>query len=200
MVEVQLRWRGIQDAAVLAAMAEIPRHRFVPPDLTFLAYTNQPLPIGYEQTISQPYIVAFMLEAAGLAADQRVLEIGTGSGYQAAVLSKLVSEVYTIEIIPALAKRSKQILRLLGCDNVQVKTGDGHQGWPDSAPFDAILVAAAPESVPLPLLEQLSPKGRAVIPIGTASQDLVIYQNTPTGVVQKRSLPVRFVPMTSHTQ
>ena len=200
MVEEQLRSRHIRDEAVLTAMANVPRHRFVPSELISLAYTNQPLPIGYQQTISQPYVVAYMLEAAKLQPDHRVLEIGAGSGYEAALLGELVAEVYTIEIVPALARQSRQLLQSLGYRNVHVKTGDGHLGWPQHAPYDAIIVTAAPRTIPKSLLQQVAPHGRVVIPVGRIYQDLLILESTPDGFVEHNALPVRFVPMTRQTQ
>lgn len=201
MVDEQLRARGISDPDVLNAMATVPRHRFVHPSKVAFAYRDRPLSIGYAQTISQPYIVAFMLEAARLHPDQTVLEIGTGSGYQTALLSELVSQVYTVEIIPALAKRSRKVFRELGYKNIHMQTGDGYQGWPQYAPYDAILVTAAPEYIPAPLLEQLAPDGRMVIPVGGRYQDLTVLHKTPQGSIQrKKILPVYFVPMTGQAE
>ena len=168
----------------------------LPTALMDWAYEDMPLPIGHNQTISQPYIVAFMTEVAQLAPHQTVLEIGTGSGYQAAILGELVEAVYSIEIIPDLAQRAQQTLRQLGCQNVKVRIGDGNQGWAEHAPYDAILVTAAPNRIPAPLLEQLAVDGRVIIPIGVDRQDLRIVSKTAAGFLQKKSLPVRFVPMT----
>jgi protein-L-isoaspartate(D-aspartate) O-methyltransferase len=196
MVDQQIHARGIEAPAVLKAMRAVPRHRFVPPAVRHLAYRDHPLPIGSEQTISQPYIVAYMTEAADISPDETVLEIGTGSGYQAAVLAELAREVYTIEIIPELAERAQKTLAALGYANVHAKTGDGYLGWPEHAPFDAILVTAAPEQVPQALIDQLASGGRMVIPVGAAVQQMLIIEKTPKGVIERRTIPVRFVPMT----
>ena len=196
MVDQQIRARGINTPAVLEAMREVPRHLFVPPDVRYLAYTDRPLPIDAGQSISQPYIVAYMTEAAELSPDETVLEIGTGSGYQAAVLGEIAREVYTIEIIPELAQRADGVLAGLGYTNVHVKTGNGYLGWPEHAPFDAILVTAAPEQVPQALVDQLALGGRMVIPVGVMNQKMMIIEKTPKGVVERRTIPVRFVPMT----
>ncbi|GET36552.1 protein-L-isoaspartate(D-aspartate) O-methyltransferase [Microseira wollei] len=196
MVEAQIRDRGIQNPAVLAAMSKIPRHRFVDPSLVDLAYKDSPLPIGHRQTISQPYIVAYMTEAAEISPDKTVLEIGTGSGYQAAVLGELAKAVYTVEIIPELAAQARQTLSELGYQNVHVKAGDGYQGWQEHAPYDAILVTAAPDSIPEPLLNQLALNGRMVIPVGTWMQYMTIVQKTPDGAILEKTIPVMFVPMT----
>ena len=161
-----------------------------------LAYGDYPLPIGHHQTISQPYIVAYMLEAAHLKPSQAVLEIGTGSGYQTALLSKLVSEVYTIEIISDLAKNAQQTLSQLGYENIHLKIGDGYKGWPQHAPYDAIIVTAAPEEIPAPLIEQLTANGRIIIPIGLGRQKLVVLHKTAEGLYQETRLPVQFVQMT----
>ncbi|QIZ73828.1 protein-L-isoaspartate(D-aspartate) O-methyltransferase [Oxynema aestuarii AP17] len=196
MVERQLRDRGIEDPAVLAAMQRVPRHRFVPSDLVDLAYQDSPLPIGYDQTISQPYIVAYMSEVAQIAPGDRVLEIGTGSGYQAAILAQLAREVYTIEIIPELAASASATLQELGYENIEVKAGDGYRGWPEAAPFEAIVVTAAPDRVPQALIEQLAIGGKLVIPVGTSVQQMTIITKTEEGIVEEQTLPVRFVPMT----
>lgn len=196
MVERQLRSRGIQNAAVLKAMSEVPRHYFVNPPEIYLAYEDYPLEIGYGQTISQPYIVAYMTEAAEISLNDKVLEIGTGSGYQAAVLSRLAKEVYTVEIVPALAKNARQVLERLGYQNVHVKTGNGYEGWPEYAPYDAIVATAAPDRVPSTLIDQLAPDGKLIIPVGRWEQDIVAIARTNNGLVQKRTIPVRFVPMT----
>ncbi|HEV2150445.1 MAG TPA: protein-L-isoaspartate(D-aspartate) O-methyltransferase [Longimicrobiaceae bacterium] len=195
MVQEQLRARGIRDRAVLAAMRRVPRHRFVPPADEHLAYADHPLPIGFDQTISQPYIVAYMTEAARISAGDRVLEIGTGSGYQAAVLAEIAREVYSIEIVPELATRARTVLRELGYTNVHVRTGDGYAGWREHAPFDAILVTAAPDHVPPALVEQLAVNGRMVIPVGTGEQEMRVLTKTTAGVTEERTLPVRFVPL-----
>ena len=200
MVDQQIRARGISAPAVLEAMREIPRHAFVPPPVRPLAYRDRPLPIGFDQTISQPYIVAYMTEVADVAPDDKVLEIGTGSGYQAAVLSEIAREVYTIEIVPELAERARRTLAELGYTNVHAKAGNGYLGWPEHAPFDAILVTAAPEEVPPALVDQLAVGGRMVIPVGTTFQEMMIIEKTPQGVVERRTIPVRFVPMTGKPQ
>lgn len=196
MVETQIRARGISDSRVLEAMRRVPRHRFVPASQTQFAYEDRPLPIGQNQTISQPYIVAYMTEAADISANEKVLEIGTGSGYQAAILGEMAREVYTIEIIPELAEEARRVLGELGYRNVQTRTGNGYAGWPERAPFDAILVTAAPEQIPQALIEQLAVGGRMVIPVGRGEQEMVIITKTERGVVERRTIPVRFVPMT----
>ena len=200
MVERQIRARGISAPAVLEAIAAVPRHRFVPEALAPRAYDDTPLPIGYDQTISQPYVVAYMTEAAALRPDAKVLDIGTGSGYQAAVLAEIVSRVYSIEIVPELAERSRRLLADLGYDNVEVSTGDGYGGWPDEAPFDAIVVAAAPDHVPPALVEQLAVGARLVIPVGRFAQEILIVTKTASGSTTEAVLPVRFVPMTGEAQ
>ena len=207
MVERQIAARGVTDTAVLRAMRAVPRHRFMPGELRGQAYEDTPLPIGFGQTISQPYIVALMTEMLHLDRDDRVLEIGTGSGYQAAVLGEIVREVYTIEIVPELAARAAETLDLLAYRNVHVRAGDGYAGWPEHAPFDAIILTAAPDRVPQPLLEQLARGGRLVVPEGDAVQRLVLYERRvedgPDGepVIQRReTLAVRFVPMTGEAQ
>jgi protein-L-isoaspartate(D-aspartate) O-methyltransferase len=200
MVERQIRARGISAPAVLEAIAAVPRHRFVPEALAPRAYDDTPLPIGYDQTISQPYVVAYMTEAAALRPDAKVLDIGTGSGYQAAVLAEIVSRVHSIEIVPELAERSRRLLADLGYDNVEVSTGDGYGGWPDEAPFDAIVVAAAPDHVPPALVEQLAVGARLVIPVGRFMQEILIVTKTAEGSTTEAVLPVRFVPMTGEAQ
>lgn len=196
MVERQIRVRGVRDMRVLDAMRKVPRERFVPSNLLAHAYDDGPLPIGYSQTISQPYIVAYMTEALGVSRDHKVLEIGTGSGYQGAILGELAGTVYTIEIVPELARRATATLAALGYSNVHVRAGDGYAGWPEHAPFDRILVTAAPEEIPKPLLDQLSARGRLVIPVGQQgrAQWMTIVEKTPEGVVQRRTIPVQFVP------
>jgi protein-L-isoaspartate(D-aspartate) O-methyltransferase len=196
MVEQHLRARGIKDEAVLRAMARVPRERFVPPELRERAYEDNPLPIGHRQTISQPYIVAFMTEALATHAGAKVLEIGTGSGYQAAVLAAIVREVYTIEIVPELAAGAERTLKELKLTNVHVRTGDGYGGWPEQQPFDSIIVTAAPDHVPQPLIDQLAVGGRMVIPVGTRNQELLVLEKTANGVVRRSVLDVRFVPLT----
>jgi protein-L-isoaspartate(D-aspartate) O-methyltransferase len=200
MVTTQLEARGIKDARVLAAMRTVPRHEFVPLDLAARAYDDDALPIGYEQTISQPYIVAFMTELAAIGPDAKVLEIGTGSGYQAAVLAELAKDVYSIEIVEPLARRAQATLRRLGYERVHLRTGDGYRGWPEAAPFDAVLVTAAPGTVPSPLLEQLAPGGRLVIPVGTDDQVLEVHRRTASGITVERKAMVRFVPMIGEAQ
>jgi protein-L-isoaspartate(D-aspartate) O-methyltransferase len=196
MVAEQLRARDITSARVLDAMRRVPRHLFVPEADRDRAYGDFPLPIGHEQTISQPYIVAFMTQALDIAPEQRVLEIGTGSGYQAAVLGELAKEVFTIEIVPALAERARRTLSGLGYRNVHVRTGNGYLGWPELAPYDRIMVTAAPDAVPPALVQQLKVGGLMAIPVGTDSQELRILRRTAAGTETLRTLPVRFVPMT----
>jgi protein-L-isoaspartate(D-aspartate) O-methyltransferase len=177
-------------------MAAVPRERFVPPELAGRAYDDTPLPIGGGQTNSQPYIVAYMTEALDVRPGHRVLEIGTGSGYQAAVLAELAREVYTIEIVPELARRAAAVLQSVGYRNVHVRTGDGYAGWPQQAPFDRVMVTAAPERIPQPLVDQLAPGGRLVAPVGAQdeTQWMTIIDRTPGGVTERRTIPVRFVP------
>lgn len=200
MVERQLAARDIADQRVLKAMSEVPRHRFVPESLWPQAYQDYPLPIGLEQTISQPYVVAFMTQALDLDGDERVLEIGTGSGYQAAVLAKLCKEVYSVEIIPDLSKRAGEVFKKLGISNVHLRVGDGYKGWPSKAPFDGIMVTAAPPKVPQPLVDQLARGGRLILPVGELYQDLVLIERTAQGLKRQKVLPVRFVPMTGEAQ
>ena len=195
MVRLQIEARGVRDTAVLRAMREVPRHRFVTNAPLAQAYGDYPLPIGLGQTISQPYIVAFMAEAAEVAPEDRVLEIGTGSGYGAAVLAELAAEVYTIEIVPELAERARGILDRLGYGNAQVRTGNGWLGWPEFAPYDAIVVTAAPDEIPEKLVDQLALGGTLVIPVGEVYQTLRVLRKTPEGMEEVASLPVRFVPM-----
>ncbi|MCD6506409.1 protein-L-isoaspartate(D-aspartate) O-methyltransferase [Candidatus Poribacteria bacterium] len=196
MVDV-LKREGIKDKNVLEAMGEVPRHEFVPKNLTRYAYENRPLPIGYGQTISQPYIVALMTELLKVNKDSVVLEVGTGSGYQAAVLSKLVKKVYTIEIIKELGEPAKKRLRKLGYKNVEVKIGDGYYGWKEHAPFDAIIVTCAARHVPPPLIKQLKPGGRMCIPVGSfLYQNLILIEKTKEGKLKQRNIiPVMFVPL-----
>lgn len=200
MVVNQIEARGVRDPRVLAAMMEVERHKFVPSSQQRAAYEDGPLPIGSGQTISQPYIVALMSELAKLDPDARVLEIGTGSGYQAAVLSAIASEVYSIEIIESLGNQARLRLAELGFKNVQVRIGDGYQGWPEHAPFDAILVTAAPDHVPQPLVDQLKIGGRLVIPVGDFYQELEVITRTENGVATEKVIPVRFVPMTGEAE
>jgi len=198
MVRQHIEQRGVRDRRVLEAMRKTPRHLFVPEGLRAMAYADQPLPIGHGQTISQPYIVAFMTELLEPKPDQKALEIGTGSGYQAAVLSHLVGHLYTIEIVPELARSSASLLKQLGYKNITVRHGDGYKGWPEQAPFDRILLTAAPPDIPQALLEQLKPGGRLVAPVGASvfEQELVVIDKDKDGKLHRRpSLPVRFVPM-----
>ena len=199
MVREQIESRGVTDAQVLAAMRKVPRHEFVPDRWIDSAYDDGPLPIGYEQTISQPYIVALMTELLRLSSESKVLEVGTGSGYQAAVLAEIAGEVYSIEIIEPLATSAAERLKRLGYDKVHVKLGDGYLGWPEHAPFDAIIVTAGAEHVPPPLVEQLKPGGRMAIPIGEISgqQSLLLVEKDADGrITQQHMAPVAFVPLT----
>lgn len=195
MVELQIKQRGIKDKRLLEAMLKVERHRFVPVNLRHLAYEDGPLPIGEDQTISQPYIVALMTELLQLKGDERVLEIGTGSGYQAAILAELVKEVYTIEILPALAERAQKLLKELGYTNIKVRCGDGYLGWPEFAPFDAIIVTCAPPQVPKNLVDQLREGGRMVVPVGRIIQELQLIEKREGKVREKDIIPVAFVPM-----
>src|SRR5438067_3509796 len=197
MIQQHLVARGIKDERILAAMAKVPREEFVPADSRAASYEDGPLPIGYYQTISQPYIVAFMTEKLQPKPDHRVLEVGTGSGYQAAVLAELVADVYTIEIVEPLAKNAEATLQRLGYKNVHVKVGDGYSGWPDHAPFDAIIVTCAPNHVPQQLTDQLKDGGRMVIPVGERfAQQLYLLEKQNGRLRESAVLPVRFVPMT----
>jgi protein-L-isoaspartate(D-aspartate) O-methyltransferase len=196
MVEDQIERRGITDPAVLAAMRAVPRHRFVPSDQADAAYDDRALPIGFGQTISQPYIVAFMTQALKLRPEHRVLEVGTGSGYQAAVLGQIVAEVQTIEIVPALAERARALLAELGYSNVHVRTGDAYAGLPELAPFDRIIVTAAPDHAPQPLIDQLAEGGRMIVPVGTSQQQLILIAKDAAGVQSEPLLDVIFVPLT----
>ena len=200
MVQEQLLARQISDQAVIQAMRDVPRHEFVSPDDSAEAYNDHPLPIGYGQTISQPYVVAYMTEALHVERHHRVLEIGTGSGYQAAVLARLVNQVWTIEIVEALAERARQTFHRLGISNVTNRAGDGYQGWPEEAPFDAIILTAAPDHVPQPLLDQLAVGGRMILPLGKTMQRLILLTRTADGVTRKDLFPVAFVPMTGEAQ
>jgi protein-L-isoaspartate(D-aspartate) O-methyltransferase len=198
MIEDQIIDRGVSDERVIKAMADIPRHLFVKESLRDLAYADGPLPIGYSQTISQPYIVAYMTEILQPDTHHTVLEVGTGSGYQAAILSKLVHHVYSIEIITELGKEATERLERLGYDNVTVRIGDGYKGWEKHAPFDRIIVTAAPEQIPEKLVEQLKPGGRMVLPVGETflGQDMLVVKKDKTGqVTTQETIPVRFVPM-----
>tara|TARA_B100000029_G_C17545328_1_gene948241 strand:- start:1115 stop:1720 length:606 start_codon:yes stop_codon:yes gene_type:complete len=198
MVEDQIQKRGVRDPSVLSAMARVEREKFVPEQFRDMAYSDGPLPIGYKQTISQPYIVAYMTEQLQLDSNHKVLEIGTGSGYQAAILGELSDEVYTIEIIPELGKSSIDILEKLNYNNIFVRIGDGYKGWPEEAPFDRIIVTAAPGKIPEKLVEQLANGGQMIIPVGESvfSQYLWIIKKDNKGNIGKEKiLPVRFVPM-----
>lgn len=200
MVALQLEGRDIHDERVLAAMRRVPRQRFMPAEQRSRAHADSAVPIGLGQTISQPYVVAFMSQALALQGHERVLEIGTGSGYQAAILGELAREVWTIEILAPLAERARATLAELGYDNVHVRTGDGYAGWPEHAPFDAILLAAAPEVVPQPLVDQLALGGRLILPLGGEEQELVLLRRTASGLEREALLPVRFVPMTGRVR
>lgn len=196
MVDEQLKARDIRDAQVLDAMLKVPRHLFVPEPQRAQAYIDSPLPIGHGQTISQPYIVAYMTQALNVQPGDRILEIGTGSGYQAAVLGALATTVYTIEIVAPLAERARETLNSLGYRNIQVRTGNGYLGWPEHAPYDRIMVTAAPDEVPTALVQQLKIGGVMAIPVGNETQELRILRRTETGTETLGTLPVRFVPMT----
>jgi len=197
MVDRQIEARGIGDPRVLDAMRRVPRERFVPVLYRGSAYADHPLSIGYEQTISQPYIVAWMTEALQVKGSSRVLEVGTGSGYQAAVLAEIAREVFTIEIVEPLAKSARETLASLGYRNVHVRQGDGYLGWPERAPFDGIMVTAAPDHVPQPLIDQLAIGGRLVIPVGRQDgmQFMTVITKTESGITKEETLPVRFVPL-----
>jgi protein-L-isoaspartate(D-aspartate) O-methyltransferase len=196
MVQQQLVARDIKDERVLAAMGKVPREEFVPPDLRTETYEDGPLPIGHGQTISQPYIVAFMTQQLRPQTSDRVLEIGTGSGYQAAILAELVKEIYSIEIVEPLAKGAEATLARLGYTNIHLKSGDGYKGWPEEAPFDAIIVTCAPDKVPQPLVDQLKDGGRMVIPVGERfAQELHLLEKKNGQLKESVTLPVRFVPM-----
>ena len=200
MVNRQIIARGVKDPHVLDAMTKVKRHEFVLPSQEQEAYEDGPLPIGEGQTISQPYIVALMTELAKVNKDSRVLEVGTGSGYQAAILSVICARVYSIEIIEKLGLAAKKKLSELGYDNVEVRIGDGYQGWPEAAPFDAILVTAAPDHIPQPLIDQLKVGGRLVIPVGDFYQELEVITKKEAGVDREKMIPVRFVPMTGEAE
>lgn len=195
MVKDQLVERGITDAKVLKAMENTPRHVFMPETLRPYAYYDGPLPIGEEQTISQPYIVAIMTELLKLKGNEKVLEIGTGSGYQAAILSQLADTCYSIELIKTLSDRAAKLLKKMGYNNVVVRCGDGYKGWPEHAPFDRIIITAAPEEVPQALVDQLKVNGIMVVPVGKTSQELLLITKTDKGIKKKTIFPVRFVPM-----
>jgi protein-L-isoaspartate(D-aspartate) O-methyltransferase len=197
MVRQQVEMRGVTEERLLTAMRKVPREQFVPETMRDRSYSDGPLPIGYGQTISQPFVVAFMTEKLRLRPTDRVLEIGTGSGYQAAILAELAAEIYTIEIVEPLGKKAAQTLQRLGYKNVQVKIGDGYQGWPEHAPFDAVIVTCAPDHVPRPLVEQTKEGGRIVIPVGPAGDQTLYLLEKKNGQLEQRAvLPVLFVPMT----
>ena len=195
MVTSQISKRGIKDKQVLEVMRNTPRHLFVPDDYQIAAYQDRPLPIGHQQTISQPYIVALMTELLELSGEEKVLEIGTGSGYQAAVLAQMAGAVYTIEIVEPLAISSAALLKKLEYNNVEVRYGDGYKGWPEQAPFDRIIATAAPAEIPQALVDQLAVGGLMVLPVGEDYQELVLLTKTAKGVTRKDIIPVRFVPM-----
>ena len=195
MVELQIKRRGIRDKRVLEAMLKVPRHLFVPEQMKELAYGDEPLPIGEGQTISQPYIVAYMTETLKLTGREKVLEIGTGSGYQTAILAELAREVYTVELIPELSRRAQKVLSELGFQNIHFLVGDGTRGWPENAPYEAILVSAAPATVPRSLIDQLKDNGRMIIPVGTDYQELVLIRKIMDGWEEERLIGVRFVPL-----
>jgi protein-L-isoaspartate(D-aspartate) O-methyltransferase len=197
MVENQIIARGIKDARVIQAMRKVERHLFVPENLRAYAYDDEPLPIGDGQTISQPYIVAYMTEALELKGGERVLEIGTGSGYQTAVLAEIVREVHTVEIVNALSQKAQDLLHTIGYENIRFKVGDGTLGWKEHAPYDAVMVTAAPPSVPRSLQEQLGDRGRMAIPVGSGFQELVLVTREHKNFRKKKLLPVRFVPLIS---
>jgi len=201
MVEAQIAARGVRDPRVLAAMRKVPRHLFVESTARGEAYEDRPVPIGNNQTISQPYIVALMTELLELPPHARVLEIGTGSGYQSAVLGEIAAEVYSIEILPDLARAAADKLKELGYTNVEVRAGDGYRGWAEHAPFDGIIVTAAPEKIPQPLIDQLAVGGRMVIPVGGFFQELKVFTKEKDGrITEKDMIPVRFVPMTGEIE
>jgi len=199
MVKTQIQRRGVKDQNVLSAMEKVSRHLFVPDNVKEYAYEDEPLPIGQGQTISQPYVVALMTELLELKQSSKVLEIGTGSGYQAAVLAEICDSVYSIEIICELAQRADSTLKSLDY-NVNVKCGDGYSGWPDMAPFDAIIVTAAPEEIPKPLIDQLDEGGRLVIPVGSFHQELKLIRKVEGKIKEMNVIPVRFVPMTGEAE
>jgi protein-L-isoaspartate(D-aspartate) O-methyltransferase len=195
MVDSQIRARGVSDPAVLEAMEKVPRHLFVPEGMRGGAYADEPLPIGDGQTISQPYIVAYMTEALGLRGGEKVLEVGTGSGYQTAVLAELAGEIFTVELIESLSLRAQEALGALAYQNIHFRTGDGSKGWPEEAPFDALMVTAAASRVPRELEEQLGPSGVMIVPAGTDSQELWLVRRREKGLTRERLLAVRFVPL-----
>jgi len=197
MVESQIKARGLKDERVLQALLKVPRHLFVPEEMRSFAYGDEPLPIGEGQTISQPYIVAYMTEMLELKGEERILEVGTGSGYQTAILAEIVKEVYTVEVVESLSLKAQEILRGIGYSNIYFKIGDGTLGWKEYAPFDSIMVTAAPAEVPRTLEEQLKVSGRMIIPVGFEFQELVLVTREKKGFKKKKLLPVRFVPLIS---
>ncbi len=200
MVQQQIIARGVRGPKIIAALKSVPRELFVPEKYRASAYEDKALPIGQGQTISQPYIVAFMTQQLHIKPGDRILEIGTGSGYQAAILGQIADSVFSIEIIPELAERARKTIQSLHYDNVLIMQGDGYLGWPDKAPFDAIIVTAAPPSIPPPLLDQLKTGGRMILPVGKYVQELVVVNKTEHGLNMDNVLPVRFVPMTGKIQ
>jgi protein-L-isoaspartate(D-aspartate) O-methyltransferase len=197
MVESQIRARGVKDERVLKALRSVPRHLFVPPDMVPYAHADEPLPVGEGQTISQPYIVAYMTEALSLVGTERVLEVGTGSGYQTAVLAELAAQVFTVEIIGSLSARAQDVLGRLGYSNIRFQVGDGSLGWPEEAPFDRIMVTAAATAMPLALRDQLAERGLMILPLGSINQELVLVERRKAEFPETRLLPVRFVPLIS---
>jgi protein-L-isoaspartate(D-aspartate) O-methyltransferase len=195
MVARQIAARGVEDPRVLGAMRKVPRHAFVPEDIGHLAYEDEPLPIGESQTISQPYIVAYMTETLALRPKDKVLEVGTGSGYQTAVLAELAAEVWTVEIVESLSRRARAVLSALGYTNIRFKVGDGSAGWPEAAPFDAIMVTASPEAIPSALQDELLDGGRMILPVGAEYQELVRITREGGRFRKECLLPVRFVPL-----
>ncbi len=200
MVEGQIIARGIRNTAVIQAMLNVPRHEFVPEELRDQAYDDNPIPVGMGQTISQPYIVALMTELLNPARGAKILEVGTGSGYQSAVLAETGCDLYTIEIVEDLAGKSRLVLEKLGYKNITYRIGDGYQGWEEHAPFDGIIVTAAPGRVPAKLLDQLKVSGKMIIPVGGESQELQLVEKTDVGITKKRITAVRFVPMTGESE
>jgi protein-L-isoaspartate(D-aspartate) O-methyltransferase len=200
MVREQIAARGVKKVTVLAAMRRVPRHEFMPENVRRFAYDDRPVPIGLGQTISQPYIVALMTELAAVGHGSRVLEIGTGSGYQAAVLAELGADVYSVEILAPLRKRAAEVLSRIGYAQVKTRVGDGYLGWAEAAPFDAIIVTAAPADVPETLMQQLKVGGRLVLPVGKVDQELEVFTRTAVGFSERNVIPVRFVPMTGNAE
>lgn len=200
MVDKQLAGRDVVSPTVLTAMRRVPRHEFVPPDQRADSYIDGPLPIGFGQTISQPYIVAIMTQLARVDSAAKVLEIGTGSGYQAAILAEIADSVFSVEIVEPLCRRADSTLKQLGYRNIEVRCGDGYRGWPEHAPFDAIVVTAAPDHIPQPLVDQLKVGGRLIIPVGDRNQELMQIMKSEQGTISQAVIPVRFVPMTGEAR